>query len=362
MTTMTTLGKLVLAGLCVAAGCSDSPKGRTYFERNVQPILLQKCAGNTSGCHSINEGDPFAVAAGNLDVTSFENIQKRRDTLRAFGAYPYPLLLIKSVGAGDLKMQYGGKFIPIDVQHSGGGILDVGSDAYFTLQTWLENGATENGLKPASPPQTGSGGCSTAIPPDFVAGPFVGNPNFASFKSNVQPILKAKGCTEASCHGAPQSDFYITCGDNDEQAAFNFSQAWSFVSNPVDDSQLLRIPLAAAGGGRGHTGGDQFDSIDDPDFLTIKTWAQQVGVLDFANGDPVKQFFADNVQPVLLQRGCAFSGCHSPEAANDFKLRSGALGFFSAVALQKNYTCCATTSWRSSSPTRGAVARSPSRS
>lgn len=323
--------------ILVVGACSDSPKGRTYYERNIQPILLQKCAGNTSGCHSTNEGDPFAVAAGNLDVTTFENVQKRRDTLQAFGSYPYPLFLIKAVGAGELNMQYNGTFIPIDVQHSGGGILDVGSDAYFTLQTWLDNGATENGLKPASPARAGTGGCSTAIPDDFVAGPFQANPNYAAFKSSVQPILKSHGCNEASCHGAPQSDFYITCGDSEEESAFNFSQAWAFVAAPVDDSQLLRVPLAASGGGRGHTGGDQFASIDDGEFKTIRTWAEAVGVRDFANGDPVKEFFADNVMPVLLQRGCAFSACHSPAATNDFKLRAGGLGFYSSVALQKNY-------------------------
>ena len=325
------------AVILVVGACSDSPKGRTFYERNVEPILLQKCAGNTSGCHSTNEGDPFAIAAGNLDVTSFENVQKRRDALQPFGSYPYPLFLIKAVGAGELNMQYNGAFIPIDVQHSGGGILDVGSDAYFTLQTWLDNGATENGLKPASPPQTGSGGCSSAIPPGFVAGPFQANPNYDAFKTGVQPILKSHGCNEASCHGAPQSDFYITCGDSEEQSAFNFSQAWAFVAAPAGDSQLLRVPLAATGGGRGHTGGDQFPSVDDDEFKIIRGWAEAVGVRDFANGDPVKEFFADNVMPVLLQRGCGFSACHSPAATNDFKLRAGGLGFYSSVALQKNY-------------------------
>jgi hypothetical protein len=329
------------------AGCSDSPKGRTYYERNIEPILVQKCAGNTSGCHSTNDGDVFKFAAGNLDVTSFANIQKRRDTLTSFGAYPYPLLLIKAVGPGKLKLQYGsdGAGLPvfknIDVQHSGGGIIEVGSDAYFTLQSWLDNGATENGLKPASPPRVGTGGCSSAIPGGFDPAVVTSAPgfaaNFQTFKSTVQPILTGHGCNEASCHGAPQSDFYITCGTDDAQLTFNYSQAHAFVNNPVDDSQLLRIPLAASAGGRGHTGGDQFPSATDSEFVAIRTWAEAVGVLDFANGDPARTFFAANVQPVLLQRGCAFQACHSPGATNDFKLRSGTPGFFSAVALQKNY-------------------------
>ncbi len=336
----------ILVAILLVGACNDSPPGRTYYQRNIEPILLQKCAGNTSGCHAANVDDPYQFAAGNFDVTSFENVQKRRDVLNRYGAYPYPLLLIKAVApatslntgsSNELDIQYGQNFVPIEVLHAGGAIIQVNSDAYLALQTWLENGATANGLKPPSPAQTGNGTCSSAVPSGFNAATYMANANFQSFKSNVQPILKNHGCYSSNCHGAPQSDFYITCGDDDTQLAFNFSQAWSFVNTPVDDSQLLRIPLAVSAGGRGHTGGDQFPSTDDGDYQTIRTWAQAVGVLDFAMGDPVKQFFADNVQPILLQRGCSFQACHSPAATNDFKLRSGTQGFFSAVALEKNY-------------------------
>lgn len=338
---------LLVAGLCATSACSDPPPGRTYFERNILPILEQTCVGNTSGCHSTNVGDPFDFAAGNLDVTSFENIQKRRDVLTPFGAYPYPLLLIKAVGPNKLKFQYGNvpgmnpptpRFLDIEVQHVGGAILDTGSDAYFTLQTWLENGATENGLKPPTPAQEGAGSCSEALPAGFMDTFTAMKPaEYDAFKREIQPIFTERGCAAGSCHGAPQSDFYITCGSTEEQQAFNFSQSWSFVNDPVDDSQLLRVPLAVAAGGRGHTGGDQFDGIDDGNYTRIKAWAASVGKLPFANGDAVKQFFEDNVQPVLLTRGCAFQACHSPQAGNDFKMRSGSIGFFSSVALQKNY-------------------------
>ncbi|HET9989153.1 MAG TPA: hypothetical protein VFQ65_11545, partial [Kofleriaceae bacterium] len=343
------------------SGCSscDSPAGRTYYERNIEPILQQKCAGNTSGCHSTNTDDPYQFAAGNFDVTSFDNVQKRRDVLTRFGAYPQPLLLIKAIAPeipdtmkpSRLQFQYGldpsdpsgntPAFRDIEVLHAGGAIVELNSDAYLTLQTWLENGATANGLKPPTPAQTGNGTCSTSVPSGFSATTAMMNPKYAAgldkFKSDVMPILKQHGCTSSNCHGAPQSDFYITCGDDDNQLAFNFTQAWSFVNNPVDDSQILRVPLAVASGGRGHTGGDQFAGTDDGDFNTIRNWATMVGLLDFANGDPVKQYFKDNVQPILIARGCQFQACHSPAATNDFKLRSGTEGFFSAVALEKNY-------------------------
>ena len=45
------------------------------------------------------------------------------------------------------------------------------------------------------------------------------------------------------------------------------------MNNPVDDSQILQVPLAVVAGGRGHTGGDQFPSRDDNDFKTLRDWA-----------------------------------------------------------------------------------------
>src|SRR6478752_9986437 len=86
-----------LACVGVLGACSSAPPGRTFYQRNGEPILQQKCAGNTSGCHSTNPEDPYQFAAGNFDVTSFDNVQKRRDVLTRFGAYPQPLLLIKAV-------------------------------------------------------------------------------------------------------------------------------------------------------------------------------------------------------------------------------------------------------------------------
>jgi hypothetical protein len=328
----------VLASSAVFASlgaCNDAPPGRSYFERNIQPVLTQSCAGNTSGCHRTNTDDPFSFAAGNFDVTSFESVQKRRDLLQPFGAYSQPLLLIKAVPPGALSFAYGPTFKPLDVQHSGGPIFEVGSPAYLTLQQWVENGATENGLAPPSPAKNGGTACSTAVPSGFNPAMYTANPNFQQFRSDVQPVLK--GCNGSACHGAPQSDFYITCGDDDTQLAFNFSQTWAFVATPVDDSQLLRVPLAVKGGGLPHTGGDQLSSRSDSKYTALRGWAEKVGPLDFGAGDVGKRFFADNVQPLLLSRGCSFQACHSPSATNDFKLRTGTQGFFSSVALQRNY-------------------------
>ena len=327
---------LVLVGAVGLAACSGKPPpGKTFYERNIQPILIQSCVRNTGGCHQADSTRPYDFALGNLDVTSFENVQKRRDLLQPFGPYSVPPLLIKATASQGLQYAYGGTFRDLEVQHQGGANLEIGSDAYLTLLSWMVNGATEDGLPPPTPAKTGTGACSTAVPPGFDPSPYTADANFAEFKSNVQPVLA--NCNSGNCHGAPQSDFYMTCGDDDIQVAFNFSQAWSFVNDPVDQSQFLRVPLAAAAGGGPHTGGDQFASTSDPKYTALYDWASKVGTLDFGAGDPGKQFFADNVQPVLIARGCSFPACHSPEATNDLNLRSGSNGFYSAIALQKNY-------------------------
>lgn len=331
------LAGALLFALASGGGCgSDDPPGQTFFDREIQPILIGSCAGNTGGCHAVDPDDPFAFAAGNFDVTSFETVQRRRDVLRAYGAYGTPLLLIKAVGdSGELGVTYDGEFHPLEVQHAGGGILAVGSDAYLTLLEWTSNGATENGLPPPAEPAEGQGDCSTFVPDEFDDAPVRDEPTYGQFVSDVMPVLEA--CSSGRCHGAPQADFYITCGDNDRQLAFNFAQAHAFVDDPPGNSQILQVPLAVGGTGTIHTGGSHFDSADDDDYVAIEEWATEAGKVDFAGTDAGKQFFAENVQPLLLTRGCSFQACHSPSSTNDFQLRSGSQGFFSSIALERNY-------------------------
>jgi len=338
-----TSSKLIrIAAVCVPAlvafgGCGDDgPPGETYFDRNIQPILTTSCAGNVAGCHATNPDDPFAFAAGNFDVTSFENVQKRPDVLRTFGPYPVPLLLVKAVGnSGELGFNYDGRFVPLEVEHVGGTNLKVGSEAYLTLLSWLENGATENGLPPPAPPTEGDGPCSPVVPGEFDDGAITSNENFDTFKNDVQPIMEA--CNSGNCHGTPAGDFYLTCGDDDRQVAWNFKQVQAFVDDPVDNSQVLNVPLAVSEGGLFHSGGEHFGSRSDADYETIRDWAAAVGRVEFGEGDAGQTFFRQHVQPKLIQRGCHFEACHSPAATNDLKLRAGSQGFFSAVALERNY-------------------------
>jgi hypothetical protein len=126
-------GFALLVGACAA----DSTPDRTFFDRNVEPLLSQKCAGGTSGCHS------ESGAAGNLDVTSYDSVSQRRDLFAPYSGSSYSLFLIKSVGPRELTFPDGSA---IDVPHAAPGLLGVGSDAFLLLQEWIDNGATETGL------------------------------------------------------------------------------------------------------------------------------------------------------------------------------------------------------------------------
>jgi hypothetical protein len=329
-------------------GC-DAPPGASYYEREIEPILIRSCSGTTSGCHRTDPDDPYQFAAGNFDVMSFENVQKRRDLLVSFGAYQYPGLLIKAVGfprtpGAGLQVVYDDRDMDPDVlddvrdleiEHTGQTIIGVGSSDFLTLQEWTDNGATENGLRPPTPPQEGQGPCSNELEPGFDPSPYLSNPEFQSFVDTVQPVLEDNNCNSGNCHGAPQSDFYVTCGATMEQLAFNFRQTWGFVAAPAEQSPILLMPLGASNGGLYHTGGDHFTRTD-AEYTAIQAWATRVQPMTFAT-NAAKAFFAEQVQPIFLVRGCSFMSCHSPGSTNDLKLRSGNQSFFSPLALQKNY-------------------------
>jgi hypothetical protein len=324
--------------LLVAACQGEPPAGTTYYDRIIQPILTQSCSRGTSGCHDADPQDPFSFAAGNLDLTSFENVHKRPDVLRPYGAYPAPLLLLKAVGeTDDLRIAYRGQSLPIRIPHAGGSVFRVSSSAFLTLQTWLENGATIDGQRPVPVPIAGSGACSTAVPADFDETSVTSMPEWAAQAGafdGVQGVMAEKGCTAQNCHGAPQADFYVTCGDTERQKSFNFRQVWAFVSDPVDSSEILQRPIAR---GIPHSGGVHWQTSEDAGYQTIRGFAEAVGALEFGTGDAAKTFFADRVQPIFLQRGCASEACHNASSMNDFKLRAGTIGFFSSIALERNY-------------------------
>ncbi len=330
------LGFLLLMAVPWAQGGCDNPQpeGRLYYDRVIQPILTQTCVTNTSGCHKV---DADGNALGNVDLTTFEGVQKRRDILRTYGVYPEPLLLIKAAGPGAHQIPYRGAFLNSEVQHGSGQLLSVQSTAYFELKRWLENGATRDGALPRKEVPSGEGSCSTVVRDEVIQQLGGMTPGLAEFKRDVQPTLKS--CAAATCHGTPQSDFYLTCGDDDNQQLFNYAQARNFLEDDtrLEQSEILIRPLDPGAGGMSHTGGVHWGSRSDMKYSKLLEWARIAKRAPTLNNTPARQFFEARVMPVLIQRGCSFEACHSPASFNDFKLRAGSQGFFSPGALQRNY-------------------------
>ncbi len=195
-------------------------------------------------------------------------------------------------------------------------------------------------MAPAPDSGKGIGACSGVIRPGGPT-PDTTTAAYETFVSNVWPVIQSS-CAYGTCHGSPQADFYFTCGDDDAQMQFNYAQAAGFVvgaGTAVEQSEILLRPLSPQAGGVTHTGGVFFASRDDATWKMLRDWALQVQdaplpKLVYSDGET---FFNDHVMPKLLQRGCALEGCHSPDGFNDFRLRSGAQGFFAPLALRRNY-------------------------
>lgn len=340
--------RLLLLALIVGGCDSGPPAGPMYFERVIQPILTQNCVFNQGACH---KDDGKGNALGNLDLTSYANVTKRKDVLRTYGSFPVPVLLLKASGAAVPPIPYKGstdgqtKFLTSEIQHAGGATISVTSTAFLELQKWLANGFAEDGSLQQRPQQMGSGACNpnfSTVRPDVTAKlPTVDTSTqaFKDFASNVEPVL-TQSCAFSTCHSGEQSDFFLTCkGDGSNDATkFNFLEAQAFVGNPPATSLILLKPLAPSGGGLSHTGGVFFMSQNDGTWKNLSNWATEVGGLQsnvtLSDG---QKFFDDYVMPIFLKRGCALEACHSPGAANDFKLRAGTQGFLSRFSLQSNY-------------------------
>jgi hypothetical protein len=325
--------------LLLAACKQQEPAERHYYEEHIQPIFTSFCTSNTSPCHRIDPASNTVV--GNLDLSSFDNVQKRRDVLRNYGAYPQPLLLLKALPEDSVLIPYRGKLYTSGIKHGAGKTLDPGSPAFFELKRWIDNGATRDGLPPTPMPRVGLGSCANSTLPETRPPVDRGSAAYQRFTSEIAPKL-IQSCAFANCHSSPQADFYLTCGSDDGQRDANFLRAASFVAlDParVEESEILLRPLSPEAGGLDHTGGSFFIDREDPIWKSFKEWADLVRATPPAapTRSAGETFFTDHVMPVLVRRGCALEGCHSPNGFNDFRLRPGSVGFLSPVAIHRNY-------------------------
>src|SRR6266849_7988432 len=133
---------------------------------------------------------------------------------------------------------------------------------------------------PAEPPRM--------TPPSAQAAPHstaTGTLDFQFFKTKVEPIFLKERPGHARCYGChilPNRGFHLATLEAestdwiDEQSQRNFQSALDQVEpgEPLS-SRLLIHPLAPeAGGDPSHSGGRQFESQHDPDWLVIAEWVR----------------------------------------------------------------------------------------
>ncbi len=121
--------------------------------------------------------------------------------------------------------------------------------------------------------------------------------DFLLFQNEVQPIFLKQRPGHARCYGCHSEynrSFHLeklsgaASNWTDEQSRRNFQNALQHV-NPGDpgSSGLLIHPLAPeAGGDPFHSGGHQFQSQNDPDWLTIADWVRGTKVADHPAPSP----------------------------------------------------------------------------
>lgn len=335
LTSLVAVSAVSLGAGSISCKSSEQADAKPYFDRTILPVLQGSCAQQTAGCH---RSDPKGNALGNLDTTSFEMLDRRRDLLVTYGPYGAPGLLAKVSGPSTVPVSTldGNVSITTDIRHAAGAGIDPTSDGYATIRRWLDGGATRNNVGPAAPKFNAVGPCKVSVPSAAGFDPKVPPPGFAEFVDRVQPILK-KSCSAGSCHGNDVADLSLTCGDTEEQQRWNAWIAAQFVAATPEASEIVRRPLNPAQGGVYHEGGVVFDGTDDDGYKRILAWAKSVGPPKVDATDEGLRYFANRVQPMMVRKGCMFLGCHSPSMFHDLRLSGGSGGQFSLAATRRNY-------------------------
>ncbi len=336
-----------LVAFLPATSCDvKGPDQTSYYERTILPILNVSCARTNTGvgCHV---SDVKGNAFGNLDVTTYGEITKRRDLLDNYGPYGRPAMLAKNIPPFQVTVKsFDGVDEPIttDIKHTGGPILDPTATGYLTLSQWMSNGATENNTGVPPPPPTRLPCPDIAPPAELGFDPNTDPPNsdYGQFVSNVVPVVQ-NTCSAGNCHGTPANELYLLCGTSDAQKRWNYHSAIKYLSQSPNQSELVRRPLAPSQGGAFHEGGIIWESTGDGDYKSVLDWANSAAasfttlITDIKTNDPNFMFYVHRVQPMLVKKGCMMLQCHSAAMFHEYRLRGGTGGSFSLAASQKNY-------------------------
>jgi YVTN family beta-propeller protein len=255
---------VAFSGLSVADGHAQTSLDFDVYRSRIEPIFLEKRAGGMR-CYDCHSMMPTRLKLEPLseDNSSWTEEQSRRNfeavSRLANPANPLqsPLLL------HPLAPEAGG-----DPTHTGGKFWTSQNDPEWQMiADWIRHGSS-------TPSAAGSPPSSTSSALDF-----------RFFKDKVQPIFLKERPGHARCYGchtASNRVFHLETLSpggadwTDEQSQRNFQNALKqVVPGDPGSSRLLLHPLAPEAGGEPfHSGGRQFYSQSDSDWLTLAEWVR----------------------------------------------------------------------------------------
>lgn len=149
------------------------------------------------------------------------------------------------------------------------------------------------------------------------------NADFETYRTRVEPIFLKHRPTHGrcvTCHSGRGNGFTLqplapgSATWTEEQSRKNYEIVLDLVQpGQPEESQLLMHPLAPeAGGDLYHSGGHQFSSEQDPDFVTIADWVKELPKPQYKNLKVLKNpdHLLENMRffNLALRQDCTF--CH----------------------------------------------------
>ncbi|HVS88496.1 MAG TPA: cytochrome D1 domain-containing protein [Candidatus Acidoferrum sp.] len=250
-----------------AGGAGQAPSSLDFdvYRSRIEPIFLKKREGGMRcyDCHSVMVTrlrlEPLSPGSSSwAEEQSRKNLEAVSQLVTPSDPSKSRLLL------HPLAQEAGG-----DPTHTGGKFWSSQNDPEWRmLADWIRHGSPESPATQASSPSTKTAAL-----------------DFQFFRTGVEPIFLKDRPGHArcyACHTLSNRDFHLetlspgSADWTDEQSQRNFQSAIKQVvlSYPAS-SRLLIHPLAPeAGGDPFHSGGRQFQSQSDPDWLTIAEWVR----------------------------------------------------------------------------------------
>src|SRR6202158_573673 len=262
----------VLAG-SVAGQAPSSLDFQTYRSR-IEPIFLKARPGGVRcyDCHSVLVTrlrlQPFPQGS-----SSWSEEQSRRnfDVVSALVNVADPLkspLLLHP-----LAQEAGG-----DPTHTGGKFWTTRNDPEWkVIADWVGHHSSDRASDTAAPVAASPVAASHSISAATL--------DFQYFRSKVEPIFLKERPSHArcyACHSEPRRAFHLerltsgSIGWTEQQSRVNFQNVLQQVApgDPASSRFVMHTLAPESGGDASHSGGRQFETQNDPDWLTLAEWVR----------------------------------------------------------------------------------------